>query len=340
MKIMQVKFLKAGKGDAILIKSNSKNMLIDGGDETTHIFKELDRIYNDKECIDILVITHHDSDHIKGIIEFLGELKKKRFGEPKDFVKQVYFNSPRIITGRPIPEESQHLSFKQASDVEILIANLDLTWGTILLDTSPFIHLGDIKFTCLSPSMDIVDGYADTSNTFLSADDRSDWNKSLTELEKHATDNSLDTRISNQSSIVLLLEYNNKKSLLTGDVTPKRLETIISKLYEENDKKLIPLDFIKLPHHGSHRNITKDIISKICCTKYVICTDGNNHYLPDKKALLKVIKFQYYKGNRISFLFNYSESLEKLRITDIEKRKYNIVLEPNNSFDGYCLSAI
>lgn len=333
MKIMKVKFLKAGKGDAIIIKSNGKNMLIDGGDETTQLFKELDRIYNDKECIDILVITHHDSDHIKGIIEFLIELKKMRFGEPKDFVKQVYFNSPRIIKGLPIPKESRYLSFQQASDVEILIAHLGLKWDTILLDTTPSIQLGEVKLTCLSPTEDIVDGYADTSGAYLSPDDKSDWNKSLSDLEKYVTDKSLDTRIPNQSSIVLLLEYNGKKSLLTGDITPHRLETIISKLYEENDKKLIPLDFFKLPHHGSHRNITEAIISRISCTNYIICTDGNNHYLPDKKALLKVIKYQHFKGNRISFLFNYSETLEKLRITDIEKRKYNIILEPNNSLD-------
>ncbi len=337
---MQVKFLKAGKGDAILVKSIGKNMLIDGGDDTTYLFKELDGIFNNNECIDILVITHHDSDHIKGIIDFLVELKNNRFGEPKDFVKQVYFNSPRIIKGKPIPKESKYLSFQQASDVEVLINHLELKWDTILLDTTPSIQLGDIKLTCLSPTEDIVDGYANTSGAYLSADERSDWNRSLTDLEKHVKDKSLDNRMPNQSSIVFQMDYNGKKSLLTGDVTPKRLESIISKLYEENDTELIPLDFIKLPHHGSHRNITKDIISKISCAKYIICTDGNNHFLPDKKALLKVIKYQHVKGKKISFLFNYSETLEKLRITDIEKRKYNIVLEPNNSLDGYSFPAI
>lgn len=340
MRIMQVKFLKAGKGDAILIKSNGKNMLVDGGDETTYLFKELDEIFNNNECIDFLVITHHDSDHIKGIIDFLVELKNKRFGEPKDFVKQVYFNSPRIITGKPIPKESKYLSFQQASEIEILINHLNLKWDSILLDTSPAIQLGDIKLTCLSPTEDIVDGYANASGAYLSADERSDWNNSLNDLERHVKDKSIDARMPNQSSIVFQLEYNKKRSLLTGDVTPKRLESIILKLYEENDKKLIPFDFIKLPHHGSHRNITKDIISKISCNKYVICTDGNNHFLPDKKALLKVIKYQPINGNRISFLFNYSETLEKLRITDIEKRKYNFILEPNNTINGYSIPAI
>lgn len=331
---MKINFLKAGKGDAILIESKGENMIIDGGDDSTYLLKELDRIFIKGECIDILVITHHDSDHIKGIIDFLHELQKNRFGEPKNFVKQVYFNSPRLIRGISIPQESKNLSFQQASKVEMLISNLGLKWDTILLDTSPIIRLGDIKIKCLSPTADIVDGYASTSGAYLSADDRSDWKNNLTSLEKYLTYKSLDTQIPNQSSIVLQLEYNGKRGLLTGDVTPKILEAIISKLYDENDGNLIPFDFIKLPHHGSNRNISENIISKIDCTKYVICTDGNNHYLPDKMTLLKVIKYQHFKGNRISFLFNYSETLEKLRITDIEKRKYNITLEYKNLLNG------
>lgn len=331
---MQINFLKAGKGDAILIESNGKNMIIDGGDDSTYLLKELDRIFIKGECIDILVITHHDSDHIKGIIDFLHELQKNRFGEPKNFVKQVYFNSLRLIKGLPIPKDSEYLSFKQASEVEMLIDSLSLKWDDILLNTSPQILLGDVNISCLSPTEDIVDGYSNASGAYLSANDRSDWNKSLTYLEKYLTDMSLDTQITNQSSIVLQLEYNGKRGLLTGDVTPKILEAIISKLYEDNDRKLIPFDFIKLPHHGSNRNISENIISKIDCTKYVICTDGNNHYLPDKITLLKIIKYQHSRGNRISFLFNYSETIEKLRITDIEKRKYNITLEYKNLLNG------
>jgi beta-lactamase superfamily II metal-dependent hydrolase len=337
---MEVKFLKAGKGDCILIKSNGANMLIDGGDDSTYLLKELDIIYNDRQCLDILAITHHDSDHIKGIIDFLIELENKRFGEPIDFVKRVFFNSPRLIKGIPIPKDSKFLSFEQASDVERIISKLGLVWDTIILDSTAPLTLGNVRLTCLSPNEKIVDGYANARGAKLSPDERSDWDKNLVYLEKYIEDRSIDNSISNQSSIVFSLECNGKRGLLTGDITPKRFEKIISKLYADNENNLISFDFIKLPHHGSHRNLTKEIVSKINCTNYLVSTDGNNHYLPDKMALLKVVKYQATNKKSISFLFNYSETLEKLRITNNEKKKYNIELKPNNSPNGYCISTI
>ena len=337
---MEVKFLKSGKGDSILIKSKGENMLIDGGDDSSHLLEELDYIHNDGQCLDILAITHHDSDHIKGIIDFLMELKNKRYGEPIDFVKRVFFNSPRLIKGVSIPKDSNFLSFEQASDVEKIISNLGLKWDTILLNSSAPLILGDVRLTCLSPTEEIADGYANANGAKLSPDERSDWDKNMTYLEKYIADRSLDNTVPNRSSIVFSIEYNGKRGLLTGDITPKIFEKIISKLYEDNGNKQIPFDFIKLPHHGSHRNITKEIISKIDCSNYVICTDGNNHFLPDKKALLKVIKYQTASKKNISFLFNYSETLEKLRITNIERKKYDIELKPNNSEHGYCISTI
>lgn len=337
---MDVKFLKAGKGDSILIKSKGQNMLIDGGDDSSYLLKELDIIYANSQCLDILVITHHDSDHIKGIINFLEELKKNRFGEPIDFVRKVFFNSPRLIKGVPIPKDSYFLSFGQAYDLEKLISNLGLQWDTILLDSSDPLILGDVKLTCLSPNEEIADGYANAKGAKLSPDERSDWDKSLAYLEKYIADRSLDDTVPNRSSIVFSVECNGIRGLLTGDITPKRFEKIVSKLYEDNGNNIIPFDFIKLPHHGSHRNITRGIISKIDCSNYVICTDGNNHFLPDKKALLKILKYQTVNKKNISFLFNYSETLEKLRITNNEKKNYYIELKPNNSINGYCISTI
>lgn len=337
---MEIKFLKAGKGDSILIKSNGKNMLVDGGDDSSYLLEELDSIFKKGQCLDIMIITHHDSDHTIGIIDFLNELKRNRYGEPTSFVREVFFNSPRLIKGVPIPIDSNFLSFNHASDIEKLISSIGLKWDTILTDNSVPIKLGDVKLTCLSPTVEIADGYANAKGAFLSPDEGCDWEKPFSYLEKYIADKSLDNTIPNQSSIVLSIEHKGKKGLLTGDITPKRFEKIIDRLYTENDNNPVLYEFIKLPHHGSHRNITKKIISKVDCTNYVISTDGKNHYLPDKKALLKVIKYQAATGKNICFLFNYSETLESLRISLNEKMKYNINLKPNNSVNGHSISTI
>ena len=337
---MEIKFLKAGKGDSILIKSEGENALIDGGDNIRFLLREVDKIYNDNQGLDYLIITHHDSDHIKGIIDLLKEVKEKRYGKPSDFIKRVYFNSPRLIKGIPIPEDSNFLSYKQASDIEKLITSLGLTWDSTLLDISDSFTVGNVRLKCLSPTLEIADGYAGAKGAFLSSEKRSDWDKNLAYLEKYISDKSLDNTIPNLSSIVLKIEANGKQGLLTGDITPKRFDTILNGLYEQNDNRILDFEFIKLPHHGSHRNLTAGILSKISCENYIICTDGNNHFLPDKKALLKVINFNENKGSDINFLFNYKETIEKLRISLNEKKKYKFELIPNNTDNGFCLSTI
>ncbi len=54
---MEIKFLKAGKGDSILVSSKGEHMLVDGGDDTTYLFRELDQIHANKECINYLIIV-------------------------------------------------------------------------------------------------------------------------------------------------------------------------------------------------------------------------------------------------------------------------------------------
>lgn len=331
-----IKFLKAGRGDSILISSKGENMVIDGGDDATFLLKELDDIKNKNECLNYLVITHHDSDHIKGILTFLIEVKNERYGVPKDFIKHVFFNSPRLINGLKITKNSNYLSYKQAFDIEVLIRELDLTCDSLLIESSNEIRVGEFKLKSLSPTQEIIDDYVEkTPEIYLSNTGKGDWHNPLKTLEQFVHDKSLDNSTSNKTSIVFEIEKGNKKGLLTADVTPDRLEEIIDSLYNKNGGKCIKYDFFKLPHHGSNRNITKNIIKKINCDSFLISTDGNNNKLPNKKTFLKIINFLNRDENEINFIFNYSNVIELLGVTLEEQKKYNIKLTPNNSEYGY-----
>lgn len=335
---MKVKFLKAGRGDAILLSSEGKNMLIDGGDDTTYLFRELDKIKSKDECIDYLVITHHDSDHIKGIIDFLEELKTGRFGNSNEFIKRIFFNSPRLISGKSFPKNSKFLSYKQANKIEHLISELDLVCDSKLVDNSSEIKLGQFFISCLSPNDQILEKYLDkTPNQYLAKNTSGDWNKDLDYLDKYINDKSLDRSIPNETSIVLLIKYEGKKGILTGDVNPKRLEIIMKELFERNKNQPVKLEFFKLPHHGSFRSISKGIIEKIECQNYIISTNGRNNYLPNKKALLKILKYQIESKSNINFIFNYPQTSEYLRISDKEKDKYKFSVITNNKDYGYSL---
>lgn len=326
---MEIKFLKAGKGDSILVSCKGEHMLVDGGDDTTFLFRELDHIHANKECINYLIITHHDSDHIKGILDLFEQIKLGRYGIPKDFIKCVFFNSPRII--KKIGQDSDKLSYKQAFEVVNYINELDLQYDNLLIDTSEKLLLGDLEIKCLSPTKEILDNYLEeTPEKYLSNYSEGDWKKSLKELAPFVTDNSLDKRMANLTSIVLLIKGNNKTGLLTGDVTPQRFEILADLLFKENGNKKVGIDFLKLPHHGSYRSITKEIISKFNCDKFIISTDGNNNYLPNKKAFLKVIEYQDVDSNELTFLFNYSDLITKLNFTEQEMSQFKFKIKENN----------
>lgn len=331
-----IKFLKAGRGDCILISSEGENMVIDGGDDATFLLKELDEIKNKSECVNHLVITHHDADHIKGVLTFLEEVKKGRYGAPKDFIKHVFFNSPKLINGLIISKISNYLSYKQAYDLEVLIRELDLTCDSLLIEGSNEIEVGKFKLKSLSPTQKIIDDYAEkTPEKYLSNLGTGDWHNTLKYLEDFIHDKSFDDSNSNKTSIVFEIKKGDKRGLLTADVTPNRLEEIINSLYRKNGEKCIKYDFIKLPHHGSNRNITKNIIEKINCDCFLVSTDGNNNKLPNKKTFLKVIKFLNRDKDEINFIFNYSTVIDLLGITAEEIKNYNIKLTPNNSDHGY-----
>ena len=114
----------------------------------------------------------------------------------------------------------------------------------------------------------------------------------------------------------------DEQILLPGDATPDKLYDALYQYIEEgNDNNF---QMIKLPHHGSYRNVTKEILDMIVCNNYVICTNGNRFFHPDKKMFIKVCKWAHIKdGGKIMFHMNYYDELfPKLGITPNEMSIY------------------
>ena len=71
---MFIEILQAGTGDSIWISHNKKNVVIDGGKSTSAINARYHLLPPD-ENIDLLVVTHIDSDHIAGVITLVEQMK-------------------------------------------------------------------------------------------------------------------------------------------------------------------------------------------------------------------------------------------------------------------------
>lgn len=327
---MEIKFLKAGTGDSIIVQHKSHNIIIDGGNDSKYLISEVDKIYENGEAIDLLVITHHDDDHIKGIIDLLNHINESQYNKESKFIKKIIFNSPRKVLGKLPDDNANQLSYKQAYDVEKLLSTIGAEWETYT-DNSESLNFEDLAIDILSPTTEDLKKYSLQKGAYLTGDFRCDWKSPMGRLDKYIDDKSTDKSMSNKSSVVLKLQLENRAVLLTGDVTPDRLELIVNKLSDENDGNPIKFDIVKLPHHGSYRSITKQIIEKINCNTFIISTNSKKDFLPNKRALLKILKFAD-RTNRqpINFIFNYEETLNNLEITNKDKKDYNFILTPNN----------
>jgi len=321
--------LKAGTGDSILIHHQNHNILIDGGNDSKYLLTEIDEIYKKKQNVDLLIITHHDDDHIKGIIDVLKHIKDGNYDGEHTFIKQIIFNSPRLILNKIDSGDEKLLSYKQAFDVEKLLKNTKAKWEKYNDESLPLVY-GDLTISFLSPDEKDLKEYSEGKGAYLTSDFKCDWDAPMAVLERYISDDSQDTSIPNKSSVVVQIACENRKILLTGDVTPGRLQIILNKLVENNEGNPMAFDYVKLPHHGSYRSLNKSIIEKINCYNFIISTNSKKHFLPNKRALLKIVKFLPRDKRPVNFIFNYDEALSKLEITDREQKEYNFKLTGNN----------
>ncbi len=127
------------------------------------------------------------------------------------------------------------------------------------------------------------------------------WPPVLIEGEKEPKDSS----VPNGSSIALLLEYQGKAVLLTGDARADDLEASLQQLREQRQESRLPLAAFKLPHHGSANNLSQALIEGVDCEHFLISTDGSRFLHPDQQALLRILKFN---KSRPHLRFNYDKA--------------------------------
>lgn len=184
-------------------------------------------------------------------------------------------------------------------------------------------------------TIELIDGgeiYQDTREGKLLGNEKLDWNTSFKDLKTYLNDNVLDNSKTNAQSAIIIARCNGKKILLPGDSTPDKLSKALDN-YRKGE--VLKFDLVKLPHHGSYKSITKDILEKFECSDYVVTTNGAQFFHPNKKMMLKVISWGKRKeGKKISFHLNYYHNLyKKLNITKEEERQYKFECDGKRDFE-------
>ena len=88
--------------------------------------------------------------------------------------------------------------------------------------------------------------------------------------------------VSNDSSLVALLEFRGKKFLFTGDALDRRMETLLSKQFSDE------VEFMKLPHHGFFLLKSKPFrnLYYACKPKFTVATDAAEYDINNSPAFM------------------------------------------------------
>ncbi|NHF58111.1 MBL fold metallo-hydrolase [Flavobacteriaceae bacterium TP-CH-4] len=144
----------------------------------------------------------------------------------------------------------------------------------------------------------------------------------------------------NGSSITFLLEYNGKKLLFLGDAIPGQVVQQIKKLASAAELPL-PLDVLKVSHHGAWSNNSPELIRLLQADHYLFSSNGLRHHHPHLETLAWIVK-SHGADTFKTMVFNYRQGERLLAIDNsASKQKYNYgVLWPDvdqwgNGTDGY-----
>lgn len=334
-----IKFLPAGDGDSIRIryKGTDKiyhNILIDLGRSKAYykaIKTEIENIYESLEKIDLLIISHIDSDHIGGAVEFLedDEFDKKN-------VNLWWFNFGDNV--KISSKTDKKISVKHGIKVRDYLSKVSCNWNLSPIKALDYFDdLWGPEITILSPfEIRLNNLDKKTSSKISSSSKTRDYHFKIEDLAQRKdlvhSESYLRQNPYNPSSIAFLFEFNGKTILFLSDSHPIDILNSIYKIQEDNPYKYPPnqplkVDYMQLSHHGSKFNTTFDLLNAIECYNFIISTDGSAYNLPNKETLSRVI-YKSNKRNRdyskvINFYFNYNEDILHQIFSIEEQEKYN-----------------
>jgi len=314
--LFTVEALRARHGDSLIIHfgdtEKPRLIVVDGG--PSGVYKDALRPRLDQLAdklagggplpIEILMVSHIDDDHLRGVLDLSAALLESQASKGLPFdVRTLWHNSFDGLIGNGAEELAAGVADAPArvasgdgprvawsGDARAVVASVaqgrwlrdnarPLGWATnrpfdrfVMAPSSggATTTLGPLKLTVVCPLRAQLEAL------------EKDWEKKLRELQRAkrakeaaAVAEYLDRSVYNLSSIVCLAELEGKRVLLTGDARDHILEGLaVGGLLAGGG---IELDVLKLPHHGSDRNVDVQFFRTVRARHYVASGDGEHH---------------------------------------------------------------
>jgi hypothetical protein len=323
--MLRIEMLPAAEGDALFIEygqpGRPRRILVDGGPARTYgaLRSRILQLPEGSRRLDLVVVTHIDTDHVDGIIRLLCDRTLGvEYGD-------IWFNGwPQLVL-------SDTQGPGEGEMVGALLQERGLRWnaafggGAVVVDEAftPKPLPDGMTATVVGPTWKELQILHDDWKAVLDEEGwvAGDKDRALQELGQRtrfrgpppieaapvldalgAADD-VDPSKANAASIALLLEdADGHRCLLTGDSHGPVLAAQLAIL---GGNRPVKVDAFKLPHHGSRNNVSTELLDKVDTRRYLVSSSGAKYQHPDRVAIERVLARHDGERRKPVIVFNY-----------------------------------
>lgn len=324
-KIFSLEVRRARHGDCLLLhfgtKARPQVAVIDGGADSTYADHLRPRLMALRQArglepqeplpVDLLMVSHVDADHIKGVLDLTRELVSSNAAPFVDVMSfwhnsfdEIIGNTPEELTAAlatrfgtasrtgSVPDDASldtagDLDAEVVRDTLKVLASIDQGDrlkkdaerlglplnaefdGKLILAGSEKVEVAaGLSFVVVGPMQRELLALQKKHDEWLKEQQRQ-RRSSGAALAAY-----VDTSVPNLSSIVVLARFGGKKMLLTGDARGDRILAGLEATGLLKPGKLLQVNVLKVPHHGSAHNVAPDFFERINANHYVFSGNG------------------------------------------------------------------
>ncbi len=252
-KNLKVITCNVGQGDASLIVYKNTEILIDGGPDNSVLECLSKYIPFWDRTIEVVVLTHPQKDHYMGLIDLFSHYR----------VKKILANSLDV-----------------GSQMDNLLKSQVLGQGTewVKATSGTGVRYEMIQLDILYPSEEMFEDIFPDSNSQIL---KKNYFADISEAKDEAGD-------VNDVSVIALMTFSSFKFLFTGDAGAEILDSLATGGELGASK---PVNYIKIPHHGSKTSISEKLYGIATSGIAVVSVGKNSWGHPHKEVLDLLAKY-------------------------------------------------
>ncbi len=364
--------VQARYGDCLILEYGTSEapryILIDGGprgvydDDLRPILK---RIADKGGGLEFVILSHVDDDHIVGVLDLLAEIRQQRDSSSPETITigEIWHNTFSQTLGvdvesrfnafmgaaaplRGAMRTSDRMMRGVAKGDELTRAagalgipinrQFDPSYLVSLGLTNEPVRRGNLSIWIVAPNQTNLQSLKEEWLEWLEQQEGRVLLRAMEEAERAAT--RADSSVPNLSSVMFLAVADGKSVLLTGDGRADHLLDGLAQAELLDSNGRLHVDVLKLPHHGSYNNISKEFLQAVTADRYVVSASGRYSH-PSRQTLEWIAEVAREQERPVEIMFtNHTSAVDRLLerydpdeygccLTELAEFEHSLVLE-------------